>query len=554
MITTRSARRRLPPLLLLAAVTLLGLALGSPAPLRAQPDLDERVRSIASELRCPVCQNLSVADSPSEMAREMVGVIREQLKAGRTPDEIRAFFLSKYGDWILLSPRPRGLGLVVWIGPFAAAAVGLLLALVTVRRWARRSSRPEHRAVDPALAARVREELRRYRDPSGQEAEALSPRELERHRMYVALRELEFDHRSGKLSEADYHAMREDYEERAAAVVAELGQQPLGAAEAPLKPRRGGKAVHVELGRRRPWRLVAGAVFLVTFGVAVGFFLTTSLRPRMGAQDSPTGDFLTGTGPGGIMPGSRPMPGHLETLMASGRSAFAKQDWRAAIDAFKQALEMDPRNPAALSSMGLILLHTGRGDEALQTVERALTSAPRDPFALWVKGLALFESKQDYPGAIQTWETLLTRSLAPADADRVAGMIAEARKRLDAKPAAPATETSAASQVTGTVTVAPGTRADVTSTSVLFIVARKGAGPPLAVKRVPRPSFPLPFSLGPGDRMLAKVPFEGDVTLSARLKRDGTAGPPARGDLTGDVKAPVQVGQQGVVILLDEVR
>jgi cytochrome c-type biogenesis protein CcmH len=485
------------------------------------------------------------------MAREMVEVIREQLKAGRTPDEIRAFFLSKYGDWILLSPRPRGLNLVVWIGPFAAAAAGLLLALVTVRRWARRSSRPEHRAVDPALAARVREELRRYRDPSGQEVEALSPRELEWHRLYVALRELEFDHRSGKLSEADYHAMREDYEERAAAVVADLGQQPLGAAEAPVKPRRGGKAVHVEPGRWRPWRLLAGAVFLLTFGVAVGLFLTMSLRPRMGAQDSPTGDFLTGTGPGGIMPGSRTMPGHLETLMASGRSAFAKQDWRAAIDAFKQALDMDPRNPEALSSMGLILLQAGHGDEALQTVERALASSPGYPLALWAKGLALFESKQDYPGAIQTWEALLARGPAPADADRVAGMIAEARKRLEAKPAATSPATGAVRRLTGTVSVAQALRAEVTSTSALFVIARKGEGPPLAVKRIPRPSFPVTFSLGPEDRMSAGVPFEGEVRLSVRLKRDGTAGPPVPGDLSGDVKAPVKIGQDGVPIVLD---
>ena len=67
----------------------------------------------------------------------------------------------------------------------------------------------------------------------------------------------------------------------------------------------------------------------------------------------------------------------------------------------------------------------------------------------------------------------------------------------------------------------------------------RGEGPPLAVKRIPVPSFPVMFSLGPEDRMSAGVPFEGEVRLSARLKRDGTAGPPAPAASAGDVKTRV---------------
>ena len=70
---------------------LLACLLAVPALLSAQADLDDQVRSLAAQLRCPVCQNLSVSDSPSEMAQEMRGVIREQLQAGKTPEEVKAY-------------------------------------------------------------------------------------------------------------------------------------------------------------------------------------------------------------------------------------------------------------------------------------------------------------------------------------------------------------------------------------------------------------------------------------------------------------------------------
>jgi cytochrome c-type biogenesis protein CcmH len=80
------------------------LSIACPAPATNAPDIDEQTRAIAQELRCVVCQNLSVADSPSEMAQQMRGVIREQLAAGNTPQQVKDFFVSKYGEWVLLAP------------------------------------------------------------------------------------------------------------------------------------------------------------------------------------------------------------------------------------------------------------------------------------------------------------------------------------------------------------------------------------------------------------------------------------------------------------------
>ena len=77
-------------------------------------------------------------------------------------------------------------------------------------------------------------------------------------------------------------------------------------------------------------------------------------------------------------------------------------------------------------------------------------------------------------------------------------------------------------------------------------------GPPLAVKRIPNPSFPLTFDLGPEDRMVGGRRFEGAVTLVAWLKRNGAAGPPAPGDLEGRAKAPVRISQRHVEIVIDK--
>jgi cytochrome c-type biogenesis protein CcmH len=96
--------------------------------------LDERVHEIGAGLRCPVCLNLSVADSPSKLAGEMRTEIANQLLAGRSPQQIRAFFIDRYGEWILLSPRPHGWNLVPWAVPVVGLLAGLTLWLVLVRR------------------------------------------------------------------------------------------------------------------------------------------------------------------------------------------------------------------------------------------------------------------------------------------------------------------------------------------------------------------------------------------------------------------------------------
>ncbi len=104
-------------------------------PVVADSALEADAAILAGELRCPVCQGNSIKDSPSEMAQEMRNLIRDQLRAGQSPDEVRAYFASKYGEWILLEPRAEGLNLVVYLVPFAVLAIGGAVIWRTVRKW-----------------------------------------------------------------------------------------------------------------------------------------------------------------------------------------------------------------------------------------------------------------------------------------------------------------------------------------------------------------------------------------------------------------------------------
>lgn len=101
----------------------------------ADPALEARATRLASELRCPVCQGLSIQDSPSPLALQMKDLIRTQVGQGRTDAEIRGYFVSKYGEWVLLQPRPTGFNLLVYILPALALLAGLALLLLAIRKW-----------------------------------------------------------------------------------------------------------------------------------------------------------------------------------------------------------------------------------------------------------------------------------------------------------------------------------------------------------------------------------------------------------------------------------
>lgn len=117
----------------------------------------------------------------------------------------------------------------------------------------------------------------------------------------------------------------------------------------------------------------------------------------------------------------------------------------------------------------------------------------------------------------------------------------------------PAQTQGAGDVISGTIEIAPALRAKAEGKPVLFLIARKGGGgPPLAVVRVGNPKFPLAFEISKRNVMIPGVPFEGMVSLAARLDADGSAGPAGAGDLEGRTTRPVRVGERDVRIVIDK--
>ena len=127
--------------------------------------LEDQAQLLAAELRCPVCQNLSVGDSPSEMANQMRELVREKLKNGESPEQIRAYFVSRYGEWILLAPKRRGFNWVAWLLPFGAILGGIGVIGFVVRRSIFRRQAPagaQLSPLDPRYASRLQAELKEW--------------------------------------------------------------------------------------------------------------------------------------------------------------------------------------------------------------------------------------------------------------------------------------------------------------------------------------------------------------------------------------------------------
>ena len=522
------------------------------------PDLEDRTREIATELRCVVCQNLSVADSPSEMAQQMRGVVREQLQAGKTPEQIKEFFVSKYGEWVLLKPKTSGFSALLWILPYVALILGVLAALWFVRRWSKAKNTVGAPGNQSSVTVQAQNEFltQTFELPNIEDTSARAQLMRERGRLKEELSELEFDFQSGKLSETDYQTLKQESEIKGATIMRQLGELPPDPiVKTPKeKPRRAAEQHDAARQNRfRGWQLVAGGVFLLLFGLALGVMLTQSIRPRASENDTMTGDFMTGT---------TPASGDVRIAMNEGKQAFAQQDFPKAIDSFKKALSADPNNPEAHAYMGFILIQAGHGDGALMAFDRALSIAPNFPMALWGRGTVLYQDKKDYAGAREIFERLLTIVPPGDERNEIAKVLAEIPASAGEKkqPTPPTPSASApqapSAQITGKITIDPKLKATIDPNASLFIIARPAGaagGPPLAVKKIDKPVFPLTYSLSQENVMMQGTPFAGKINITVRLDKDGNAVTRGPGDMSGDYKNnPVEVGAKSVDVVIDQ--
>ncbi len=102
-------------------------------PLFADVAIEARLTQLSRELRCVVCQNEALSDSPAELAGDMRQEIRELMKAGKTDQEVLSFLTSRYGDFVLFRPPFKPVTYLLWIGPFVFLGFGVLVWFMALR-------------------------------------------------------------------------------------------------------------------------------------------------------------------------------------------------------------------------------------------------------------------------------------------------------------------------------------------------------------------------------------------------------------------------------------
>jgi tetratricopeptide (TPR) repeat protein len=252
-----------------------------------------------------------------------------------------------------------------------------------------------------------------------------------------ALRELDFEHEAGHVSDDDYAELRTRYEAETAAVLTELDR--LESAPAPRAPRPA-VAAPARVGVwRHPLALGAAAVALVVFGVALGVGIVRYSEPdRMAGAPAPgTRPLASLEPPVGAPPGQsgRPLdPGMLQGMLQAARQSLFAGRPQEASAAYQAVLKRDPQNVDALTHLGLLLVLSADGaqraqlvDHGLQLFDRALGIDPNYAPALFYRGQVLYEVKRDAPGAIASWEKFMAVTPPGEDRDRVQELITQAK-------------------------------------------------------------------------------------------------------------------------------
>ena len=129
---------------------------GEAQPLGDDPAVEARLKHLAVELRCLVCQNQTLADSNAPLAEDLRREVREMIVKDMTDKEIVDFLVERYGDFVLYRPPLKATTTLLWVGPFVLLVVGATALVITLRRRAQKVvdvpvTDEEHRRVEQLL-------------------------------------------------------------------------------------------------------------------------------------------------------------------------------------------------------------------------------------------------------------------------------------------------------------------------------------------------------------------------------------------------------------------
>jgi cytochrome c-type biogenesis protein CcmH len=389
-------RRRFPLWIVLGVVLVVALAAGSGAFDRSPPTAAQRAEAIESGIRCPSCEDLSVADSSAETAVIVRAVVRQQIAEGRTDQQIRSYLAARYGSSVVLDPPASGLSLVVWVVPLAAGTVAVAaLAVVFARR--RRTA-----AVGPAEAALLEAEADAGADPD----------ELEDRRRFLerSLSDTEAEFEAGDLSDDDYRVLRSRDTARlatlerrrvAVAVGGPTGGAP-GAANGGDDP--AGRVTPATLSprprRSRRQRLLLGGG-IATLSVALVLVVAAFATERL---------------PGQTVSGNIDLSQQAQVQQTLAQAATLENEGQSgeAAQLYQQVLNGQPGNEVALAQLGWLEYETGvrSGNAALMAdarskLTRAVHLAPDDYAGRLYLGTLLLQADGNAAGAVTQYRAFL---------------------------------------------------------------------------------------------------------------------------------------------------
>lgn len=391
-----SGRRRFPLWVLLAAVLVVALAAGSGLFSSSPPTKAQRAAAIESVLRCPSCEDLSVADSTAPTAVAVRSTVRQLLDRGWSDARIESYLVARYGDSIALDPPARGWTALVWVLPLAAgAAAAVAVSVVLVRR----------RRADSGRSGEV----------------AGGPEELEERKRFLtrSLADADAEYLAGDLADRDYLALRRRDLARLAQVEARLSPRALlgapptpadgsavpGDAPSEVPPSGSGPdRDEAEAGgdrtrRSGPRWLLRGAVgaFAAALIVAVSLFASNRLPGQ------------TATGSVSLTQSQR-IAEQLDRAASLENSGQLGQ----AATIYQSVLSAHPGNEVALAQLGWVEYQVGRAGhsaslmhDAEVKVERATTLEPGDYAASLYLGTILLQQDGNAAGAVGQFQRFL---------------------------------------------------------------------------------------------------------------------------------------------------
>tara|TARA_B100000686_G_scaffold338373_1_gene410830 strand:+ start:309 stop:839 length:531 start_codon:yes stop_codon:yes gene_type:complete len=122
---------------------------------------EKRFNQLSNKLRCPTCQGLSVKDSDAVFSTSIKSKISELIKQGKSDKEIMAYFVERYGEWILRAPPVSGFNIVLWVLPSATIITGLIWVLYKSKNWVEKPTK-EFAGLTPEEEQKIKNDLGRF--------------------------------------------------------------------------------------------------------------------------------------------------------------------------------------------------------------------------------------------------------------------------------------------------------------------------------------------------------------------------------------------------------